>query len=424
MIFYLLIALALIIAIVWLLHLAIQEPGFVSIIYGSYSIEMTIVSLLISVIIIGLVGFVLLWLLTHILRLPSAIAQRRQQALATRAGRELVQGLISLTEGRWHKAEKLLIRNAEYNETPVLNYLAAARAAQMQGDHKKRDNYLRDAIENDHSADIAVSIAQAELQLNSKETEQAQATLERLWRLSPGHPYVAKLLAKVYYRLQDWEHLYEILPELSKHKLLKNEERHKIEAATLKGLFEHYAKENNISALKTRWKKLPTNIQSNTQAVLLYCKALLAIDACELCANVIKQHLAKNWDEKLIEFYGKLRHENLKSALTQAESWLLQQPDSPMLHLTLARLYQQAQLWGKSRNFFITSLHHQAHSEAYLELAELLQHTGEEENAHHCYEQGLRFCITRKSRPLALKPVLGGTITTAKEKHDDSIHAV
>ena len=50
-----------------------------------------------------------------------------------------------MAEGKWNQAERRLTAHADRAETPLLNYLGAARAAQLQRAYDRRDRYLREA---------------------------------------------------------------------------------------------------------------------------------------------------------------------------------------------------------------------------------------------------------------------------------------
>ena len=88
-----------------------------------------------------------------------------------------------------------------------------------RGEHERRDAYIRLAHENMPSADVAVSLTQAELQLADHQLEQALATLRHLRSVAPKHTYVLRLLRRLYEQLGDWEHLRELIPELRRRKV-------------------------------------------------------------------------------------------------------------------------------------------------------------------------------------------------------------
>ena len=126
--------------------------------------------------------------------------------------------MIELSEGRWRQAERDLLRYVEHSDTPLLNYLAAARAGQQQHAYERRDEYLHLAQSSMPSADVAVALTQAELQLAHQQHEQALATLTRLRAIAPRHTYALRLLVRVYQRLEEWEELRKLLARGEKEK--------------------------------------------------------------------------------------------------------------------------------------------------------------------------------------------------------------
>ena len=86
----------------------------------------------------------------------------------------------------------------------------------MLGQDERRDNWLKEAYEQTPEAANAVLLTQAELQLDQGQYEQALATLRRLEENSPNHSHALALLGRLYFRLEDWNHLSELLPRLRK----------------------------------------------------------------------------------------------------------------------------------------------------------------------------------------------------------------
>ncbi len=405
MMFYLVISLILIALLVWLGQLVLAHPGIATITWGVWSLEMKTATLAVLVL-LACVGFYLLVsLLRHGFGMRRSFSRFRAARLGSKANRALTRGLIQLTEGHWDKAEKLLVDHAPYSDTPLLNYLAAARAAHMREAYERRDELLKQAIESDSKANVAVGVSQAEMQFGSGQLEQAQATLIRLRELSPKHPYVLKLLAKVLYRQENWDTLLGLLPDLAKQNLLKNDDMVKVQGATLKAMFQHYAKGGQTDKLQAMWKKLPTPIRDNHEAIVLYAQALHAAGDDLACNSFISNILSKRWDDGLADLYGRTQHHSLGNTIQQAEKWQLSQPaNNPALLLLLARLYNQQKLWGMAKSYYEASLNQAPNTEGYLELAELLETMKEPENAQRCYRMGLRYCIRAAGEKLNLTP--------------------
>ena len=405
MILYLIVLLILAAGIFWLGQTVLANPGITTITWGVWSLEMKTATLVALVLLTCIVFYIWIALLRHVLGLRRNFSRYREARLGSKASRALSQGLIQLTEGHWEKAEKLLTEHAPHSDTPLLNYLAAARAAHMQEAYTRRDELLKQAIESDSKANIAVGVSQADMQMTSGQLEQAHATLTRLRELSPKHPYVLKLLAKVLYRQEHWDTLLELLPELVKQNLLKNDDMGKVQGATLAAMFQQHAKAKHADKLQALWKKLPSVIRENPEAILLYARALHTAGDDLSCASLISNNLNKRWDDGLADLYGRIQHHSLGNAIQQAEKWQLSRPDNnPALLLLLARLYNQQKLWGMAKSYYESSLNQTPNTQAYLELAELLDTMKEPENAQRCYRLGLRYCIRGEGEKLSLTP--------------------
>ena len=193
--------------------LLLEDPGYVVIEFRGYLVEMS-VPVLVGLVLALLVG---IWLLRKILRAPRRLGEAAARYRAGRAGQRLTSGMIEIAEGNFAKGERMLARTAHKSDAPLLNYLQAARAAHLLGHDERRDNWLRQAYEQTPEAANAVLLTQAELQLDQQQYEQALATLRKLAENAPNHARALLLLGRLYYRLEDWANLEELLPKLRKH---------------------------------------------------------------------------------------------------------------------------------------------------------------------------------------------------------------
>ncbi len=390
------------VGVFWLIQTVLANPGTTAITWGTQGYEMKTATLVFAILATCVLFYLGITLLRELFGLRKRLYRLRDSRLNSKANRSLNQGLIQLTEGHWDKAEKLLTEHANRSETPLLNYLAAARAAHMRDAPERRDELLKKAIESDSKAQVAVGVSQAEMQLAGEQLEQAHATLLNLRILAPKNAYVLKLLAKVLHKQQNWEALLDLLPELQKQNLLNSDNMGKVQAATLTGLFGKYADQKQADKLQALWKKLPAPIRDQADAMLVYAKALHTAGADALCEQFINGIHSKSWQPKLADLYGRIEHQSLPSAVQHAEKWLAQQPDNPTSLLLLARLHRQQRLWGVAKSYYETSLNQSPDPEGYLELAELLEIMGETGNAEHCYRVGLRYCIRQQGERLML----------------------
>jgi HemY protein len=189
------------------------DNGYVLINFRGYAIEMSVPVLVFLLIVIYLVvrAGVRMW---HAPRQLGEMAARRR---VRKAGDRIVRGYIEMGEGNFARGEKLLTKGVRNSETPLLNYLAAARAAQAQGDRSRRDNWLKMAYDQEPRAAATVLLTQAELQLANEEVEQARATLNKVLEMTPHNPQALRLMAELCLANIDWVELQELLPKLAKN---------------------------------------------------------------------------------------------------------------------------------------------------------------------------------------------------------------
>ncbi len=388
----------------WLGSYAFEHSVDVNIQWGDWgNIALTSTTILIGSVLAFLALYIVIAFLRTLFGLRKRIQTYRKTKLSRKANQELTQGLIHFTEGHWEQSEKTLMNTVDHSEAPLLNYLASARAAHIQGKIEQRDNYLKVATDLGEDAQTAVSVSQAEMQFSCGQLEQARATLINQLEATPKHEYANKLLAQVYFKQEDWKNLFALLPNLDKDDLQRDNLFQKYEDNAFAGVLHMFSHKKDLAELQSFWKKLPNEVKLKPRSIRLYSEALADVGDSSGGNKLLISSLNKKWDESLAERYGLIEHSALGSAIKQGEKWLLDHPRSPMLLLSLARLNRQYQLWGKSKTYYNTCLNLAPSAKIYLELAELLEEINEDENAQACYKLGLNYSIHQKGEVFNLK---------------------
>jgi HemY protein len=113
----------------------IEDPGYVVISFRGYLIEMSVPAM------IFIAASVLagIWIVGKMLMAPRRLGEAAGRYRAGRTGKKLTLGMIEVAEGNFARGEKLLARAAGASESPLFNYLQAARAAHLQGNDDRRD---------------------------------------------------------------------------------------------------------------------------------------------------------------------------------------------------------------------------------------------------------------------------------------------
>lgn len=374
-----------------------DDPGFVLVRYKDFSIETTLALALVALIVSVVALFYCYKFLRGLWRLPRAMSRQNRNRRIDKSRKQLSQGLIDLAEGRFELAEKHLMRMVNYSDSPLLHYLAAARAAQLQGKHDARDSYLKAAHDTNPDAEIAIGVTQAELQLAHAQNEQALATLTHLHSVAPRHDYVTMLLARAYYELEDWSALIEILPDVSRKKLLKPTRLRAMELAGYGGALEQAAAQSQASFDKA-WAKVPKALQTDAAMMRRYLDIMARQRWYSSSAEqMVTRSLDRQWDDDMIEVYGRFESRDANAQLARAEKWLQDSGHNEHLLLALGRIAMRARLWGKAQGYFEASIGARATPPACLALAELYeQQLQQPDKAAEYYQQGLKLSLNRE----------------------------
>ncbi|GLQ00440.1 MAG: heme biosynthesis HemY N-terminal domain-containing protein [Pseudomonadota bacterium] len=384
-------ALALGVAAIWA---ADFEPGFVLLQYGQWSLETSLVVFTAIYILLVVAGYLALRSLVLLKQTPKRINAWKTTQRQKRANRALTRGLITLEEGRWTEAERILVRHATHSETPLLHYLAAARAAQKQQAPERRDNYLRLAHETTEGADIAVGVVQAELQLSAGQKEQALATLQHLREVAPKHPYVLQLLQSLYQDMDQWQEMQSVLPDLRKRHVLERNEVAALDQEAAVGQLQMALAKQDWQKMAEVWEKSSSKARQTEAMLVPYVNGLIQQDQEEQAIAQIEQFMRNNWSDKLVYIYGVLTQGDLLARLATAEKWLKANPDNACLLLTVGRLAKANQLWTKAEEYLQQSIRLDAKGETYQVLAEVQLALDKNEAAADTYKQGLTLMLS------------------------------
>lgn len=405
---WLLYTLGTIIVVALLTLFAMEDRGYVLINVRGYTIESSLVTWVVVLAIAFVVAYFSLRFFSNLIHVPSGMKSWREQRRQQRANQALLDGLVKLAEGDWRQAQREVMKHIADSRAPMLNYLAAARAAHELNEYDQRDRYLKLAGQNASVDDVGVKLTQAELQLNQHHQEQALATLRTLQQSNPQHRTVLKTLASLYLDLGDWTNFIDMIPQLRRRKVFSPQELDALERRAYIAFLTHQP-HASAKQLNDLWYKIPQNIQNHIDVLSTYISLLLEQGSSDIVEPMIRNSLKREWNNELVRLYGVIDGADPKTQLINAEQWLDNRDNDPMLLLTLGRLSFRNQLWGKARSYFEASIGANGPAEAYNELAHLLEDMGEKELALQYYRQGLSKApncektVTGKSRPLELE---------------------
>lgn len=367
------------------------DPGYLLISYGHYTLESSLWIAIAVCIVLFVIVYGFFSLLRRAINSSAVFSDWLSGRHYRRSQQQTTRGLIAFIEGNWRLSRQILSRAATKSETPLLNYLVAARASHLLDDEKETRAFLKKAEETTTGASNAVGLTQAELQLGSGQLEQSLATLTRLRRSAGKHPYVLLLLKRVYEGLNDWQAVLALIPELKKYHVISDEKLDElvltasrnslIEAGCIRGV--------TAGQLETLWARLPKAAVKHSDVVECYADQLIMLGDMSKAEKLIRSQLKKDWNKKLVSLYGTIASDDAAKQLIHAENWLKERNNDAPLLLCLGRLALRNSQWGKAREYFENSLKLESNAEVYGELGRLLSHLGELEKSNEYFQRGL-----------------------------------
>jgi len=363
-------------------HFLLSDPGYVVINFRGYLIEMSVpvLALLTAAL------FAALWLLRKIILAPRRIGEAAGRYRSARSGQKMTRGMIEMAEGNFAKGERMLARSASTSDSPLFNYLQAARAAHLQGNNDRRDDWLKLAYQEVPTAANAVLLTQAEFQLDQGDLEHALATLRQLDENSKNHGHALALMARLYYQLEDWAALREILPRVRKHTQAKPETLARWTVRVHREELDNAADGDAISAA---WKAVPKANRSNITLLEAYYNGLIRAGLHQRAEKELAAALKSDWRGPLVRIFGIVPGPDASKQLKKAEGWLSSHSEDPDLLLAAARLCLRNELWGKARSYLETVISLRPTPEVYQEYGALLNQMGEADRAAEAYKDGL-----------------------------------
>jgi HemY protein len=367
-----------------------SDPGLVQIHFLGWTLETSVLVLLLAAI--------ALWLLVHFLirlwRMPAETARRiREQRALT----QLEKGLLALTEGDWGTAERALQKSASTHGKTTARYLAAAQAADGQDAGDRAEWYLEQADSSKPRQRFLVALTRARILTANGEYEQALQILEDLHKRRRKHPQVLELLSRCYRELGRWEPLQKLLPLMQKANVIDAESVERLKQQAAISVIRQC---RDPDSLKACWQGLPKPMQRTFEVVATYAEHAVRLGGPEMTEEVLRASLKREWNPALLIPYGDPGARDATRRLKQCEKWLKDHPEDAALHLALGRLCAREELWGKARHHLIRSLELDPSVAGYDSLGQLLERKGELEVAMACFRNALRMKQGEEPLPL------------------------
>ncbi|ASG64689.1 hypothetical protein CEW91_00315 [Idiomarina piscisalsi] len=266
------------------------NAGYVLIQFAGWSIEATVVGLIVVVVAAALIAAVAISILRRLL----SKTQRGAAWFSNRSDRKAKQlyeeGIRLLLDD---SAEAASLRFASsYKKRPIQETAAmAALASCLANDTGKAQYWHEEAGDFAKGSDTLLSILKVSQQVNN-DPHSADTAVQELLDKHPNSAHVAFLAKTAYKASGNYKALKDLLPKLKQHAELSPAEFERLEYDVYLDYFVSIGRNGN-DALKDAWQSLSSKQRGDATTRLAYAAALKHLGEQELSAKVILKGLKR-----------------------------------------------------------------------------------------------------------------------------------
>lgn len=374
--------------------LMLRDPGYVLVSYAGRGLETSLWFALILLLVAYSAIRIIVFLTARLLRGRSLIGAWRAERDQRSADRQTVRGLMLLAEGQPEEARRTLTEAGRSATMPLVNYLNAAQAAHESGDAKGRDELLDRADATTPGARAAVLLTRARLLFDEGLWRDCRATLLEVREMTPRHPFMLDLLRQCHERLEDWQAVIDLLPDLRRARAVDGEVLQAVERRA-------WSQRLDGANPAETWQNLPKELRREPELTAARARRLVDTGEPGAAERTVRKALERNWHPGLVELYGLIPSPDLARQMAAAEGWLADHPNDAGLLLALGRIAMMAGAWSKAREYLEASLRLESSNAVYGELGRLLNHLGEFIRGN---EYLAKACVDLPGLPLPPRP--------------------
>jgi HemY protein len=375
------------------------HQGYVLIQTDNYNVETSVTGLAIIFILSVVVLFAIEWVLRRIFHTGARTRGWFVGRKSSRARKQTKAALLKLAEGDYQQVEKLMAKNADHAEQPVVNYLLAAEAAQQRGDEIRANQHLERAAELADNDQLPVEITRVRLQLARNENHAARHGVDKLLEIAPRHPEVLRLAEQAYVRTGAWSSILDILPAMDKVQVADEAHRAALQEQAWIGLMDQAMADQGNDGLKSWWKNQSRKTRNETTLQVAMAEHLIECDDHDAAQEIILDGLKRQFDERLILLMPRLKSgnpEQLEKALRQQ---IKTQGDRPLLYSTLGQLLMKHGEWQQASEAFREAIKQRPDAFDYAWLADSLDRLHQPEEAALMRRDGLLLTLQNNPNP-------------------------
>ena len=362
----------------------VGDKGYVLISMGSLVIEMTVVSLAISL----LVAIVLIWVLLKILGVVKGWLTGSRQWFGRlsrkKRQRSFYRGVQAYAQGELMQARKAFEQSLE-GDFDGANLLLAAQVAFELGEPKRAAELLDHASDYEHCA-VAARVQQARMLKREGNPEAALVVLDKLNEKQAAEKSVVQLKADCLAQAGQWQTIQAQLPQW--RKTLKKDAVPLAQRAA-KGKFSELASKQGANALKQYWAELPRKKRHDEAFRAAYVEQLLEQGMHQDAEECLVQWQNHGPEASLMPFFKALRMPNPAAAIALLESWIKRDDTNRQYYSLLGHVAYNANDLNLAERALLKAVKLNETREDLLLLAQISERQQDNTKALAFYKQGM-----------------------------------
>ncbi|ABM05322.1 HemY domain protein [Psychromonas ingrahamii 37] len=374
-----------------------SNKGYILISLDNYTTyETTIINALIATVVFYFLLGLIEWILRKLLSMSSITRGWFGQRKTRKAQRNSLLGMLALLEGNSRQAQKLLSKSAEKTAAPALTYIAAANAAQQQGDYALRDSYLQQATKSQKGCNLAVGLVWIELQIEAKQFADALIKLKELDSTFPGNKRIAKLYLDIYPPLNQWADYIEVLIKQRKYLSLVDTEFEAIKLNAYQHLFKQLALQSG-EALQALWNdKSSRSMRKDVAYQSAMLDAFIEGKYYEFAEYFLGEKLKEHFNVTLLAYVDKIKIMDNNKLILILEKQLKKDPENGAIHHALAKLKLNEDNESAAIEHLQKGVELDPNVDDFALLAKILEKADRLDEANNYYRKGLLLFMSSK----------------------------
>ncbi|WP_417762954.1 heme biosynthesis HemY N-terminal domain-containing protein [Shewanella sp.] len=319
--------------------LIVGNKGYVYISFLGWQLETSVIFAIVAMILFYGVLQLVEWVVVSLLRVVLSSRYLPQRWRRKAARKHTLVGALAMAEENWPAAERAMRKGAEQGELPVLNYLAAARAAQYQLKTEERDEYLEKAAELPLAFE-AVTAARTRYLLRSGDENAARAELDKLQPTPKSKTPLLKLARDVYQAQHDWAALRTILPALLKRQFIDEQQYLQLNNAACTAQLQQ-AGAQDLAQLNRCWAGFSRQEKAQDTVLAAYAEQLHVLDQHDEAIKLLSKPVKHDADDAVFNAIVNIISADDSSLLKLLQSIEVKCENRIAYQRCMAKVYEQ-----------------------------------------------------------------------------------